>query len=145
MSTQRSLQTLIDRAKSTLIAKTGQNNPAINAIACAIAGVSYGQYGYQDLLFRELHPETCSEAWLYLHANRHNTPRLLPVFARGKVVFEELGNTVIIPKGTQLTSAGREYETRKEQYSNVPVDVVALASGINSNLPAGAKLQLTEG
>lgn len=73
MSTQRSLKSLIDRATSTLIVKTGQHNPAIDAIACAIAGVSYGQYGYQDQLFRELHPETCSEAWLYLHAKRHKT------------------------------------------------------------------------
>lgn len=146
MSTQRSLQELIDRAKSTLIAKTGQSTPAIDAIACAIAGVSYGQYGYQDLLFRELHPETCSEPWLYLHANRHNTQRLLPTFAAGLVEFEQLGGVVVIPKGRVLTdSAGNEYETIKEQYSNVPVEVVALASGTLSNLPAGSVLTLTEG
>lgn len=146
MSTQRSLQELIDRAKSILIAKTGQNNPAIDAIACAIAGVSYGQYGYQDLLFRELHPETCSEAWLYLHANRHDAPRLLPTFARGFVEFEQLGGVVVIPKGRLLTdNAGNEYETVKEQYSDVPVEVVALVSGIGSNLPTGSILRLNEG
>ncbi|WP_375751586.1 baseplate J/gp47 family protein [Vibrio sp. HN007] len=146
MSTQRSLQELIDRAQSTLIAKTGQNNPAINAIACAIAGVSYGQYGYQDQLFRELHPETCSEPWLYLHANRHDTPRLLPTFARGFVLFTQLGGAVVIPKGRLLTDpAGNEFETVKEQYSDSPVEVVALASGISSNLPAGATLTLSEG
>ncbi len=50
MSTQRSLAYLVERAKSTLVASTGQDNPAINAIACAIAGISYGQYGYQDQL-----------------------------------------------------------------------------------------------
>ena len=103
MSTQRSLQELINRAKATLIAQTGQNNPAIDAVACAIAGVSYGQYGYQDQLFRELHPETCSEPWLYLHATRHDTPRLLPTFARGFVQFEQLDGVVVIPKGTLLT------------------------------------------
>ncbi|MCY9805335.1 baseplate J/gp47 family protein [Vibrio scophthalmi] len=146
MSTQRSLQELIDRAKSNLIAKTGQSTPAIDAIACAIAGVSYGQYGYQDLLFRELHPETCSEPWLYLHANRHSTPRLLPTFATGCVEFEELGDVVVIPKGRLLTdNAGNEYETIKEQYSNVPVDVVALTSGRSSNLPTGSLLKLAEG
>lgn len=146
MSTQRSLQELIDRAKSTLISQTGQNNPAINAIACAIAGVSYGQYGYQDLLFRQLHPETCSEDWLYLHANRHDTPRLLPTFARGFVQFNQLGDAVVIPKGRILTDAtGNEFETTEEQYSDSPVEVVALASGINSNLPAGTKLTLNEG
>lgn len=146
MSTQRSLQELIDRAKSTLIAKTGQNTPAIDAIASAIAGVSYGQYGYQDLLFRELHPETCSESWLYLHANRHKTSRLLPTFATGPVEFEQLGGVVVIPKGRLLTdNAGNEYETTKEQYSNVPVDVVALASGTSSNLPVGSLLKLSEG
>ncbi|WED23502.1 baseplate J/gp47 family protein [Vibrio sp. JC009] len=146
MSTQRSLQELLDRAKSTLIDKTGQNNPAIDAIASAIAGISYGQYGYQDQLFRELHPETCSEPWLYLHANRHDTPRLLPTFARGYVQFVQLGGAVVIPKGTRLTHVtGNEYETVKEQYSDSPVEVIALASGVNSNLPAGSTLTLTEG
>ncbi|ANU36277.1 baseplate J/gp47 family protein [Vibrio scophthalmi] len=146
MSTQRSLQALIDRAKLTLMAKTGQNTPAIEAIACAIAGVSYGQYGYQDLLFRELHPETCSESWLYLHGNRHKTPRLLPTFATGSVEFEQLGGVVVIPKGRLLTdNAGNEYETTKEQYSHLPVEVVALTSGISSNLPLGSVLKLSEG
>lgn len=145
MSTQVSLQSLIERAKATLIAETGQNSPAIHAIASAIAGVSYGQYGYQDLLFRQLHPETCSEAWLYLHANRHNTPRLLPTFAKGFVQFTELGGTVVITKGTRLTHSNNEYETIKEQYSNVPVEVIALESGTASNLANGAKLTLSEG
>ena len=71
MGTQRSLDELIARAEANLTSATGQNNPATKGIAAAIAGVSYGQYGYQDLLFRQLHPETCSEEWLYLHANRH--------------------------------------------------------------------------
>ncbi|WP_418114381.1 baseplate J/gp47 family protein [Vibrio scophthalmi] len=145
MSNKPSLQQLIDRAKSTMIAQTRQNNPAINAIACAIAGVSYGQYGYQDYLFRELHPETCSEAWLYLHANRHGEPRLLPTFARGFVEFEQLGGVVVIKKGALLTWANQEYETVKEQYSNVPVEVVALESGAASNLTEGNVLSLSEG
>ncbi|MCG9681226.1 baseplate J/gp47 family protein [Vibrio sp. Isolate23] len=145
MSTQVSLESLIARAEANLTAATGQSNPATKAIASAIAGVSYGQYGYQDLLFRQLHPETCSEAWLYLHANRHNTPRLLPTFAKGSVQFTELGGTVVIAKGTRLIYGDKEYETTKEQYSNVPVDVIALESGTASNLPNGAKLTLTEG
>ena len=146
MSAQRSLQALIDRAKSTLIAKTGQNNPAIDAIACAIAGVSYGQYGYQDLLFRELHPETCSEPWLYLHASRHKAPRLLPTFAKGRVEFAQLDGVVAIQKNTMLVdAAGNEFETVKEQNSDAPVDVIALTSGTGSNLPAGSVLKLTEG
>ncbi|WED29884.1 baseplate J/gp47 family protein [Vibrio sp. DW001] len=145
MSTQRSLQELIDRAKSTLMAKTGQNNPAIDAIASAIAGVSYGQYGYQDQLFRELHPETCSEPWLYLHANRHDVPRLLPTFAQGLVKFEQLGGVVVIPKSTRLTYNSHDYETTNEQYSDTPVEVMALVSGVDSNLPAGNTLTLFEG
>ncbi len=145
MSTQHSLQTLIDRAKSTLIAQTGQNNPAIHALACAMGGVSYGQYGYQDLLFRQLNPETCSEAWLYVHANRHDTPRLLPVFATGSVLFTELGGTVVVPKGTTLTdAAGNEYETTEAQYSNVAITVIALQPGTSSNLPSGSNLTLSE-
>lgn len=145
MSTQVSLEALIARAKANLIAETGQNNPAIDGIASAIAGVSYGQYGYQDLLFRQLHPETCSEAWLYLHANRHKAPRLLPTFATGRVQFTQLGVPVVIAKGTRLTYADKEYETTQEQYSNVPVEVIALKSGVNSNVPTDANLTLNEG
>lgn len=144
MSTQVSLESLIARAEANLVNATGQNNPAIKAIASAIAGVSYGQYGYQDLLFRQLHPETCSEAWLYLHANRHNTPRLLPTFAKGHVQFSELDGTVVIAKGTRLTHDDKEYETTQEQYSNVPVEVIALESGVASNLANGATLTLSE-
>ncbi len=144
MSTQRSLATLLARAEANMVAETGQSNPATKAIAAAIAGVSYGQYGYQDFLFRQLHPETCAESWLYLHANRHKTPRLLPTFATGFVEFTELGGTVVIPKGRRLTHSGREYETTKEQYSNVPVEVIALEAGIDSNLPDGAILTLNE-
>ncbi len=102
MSTQRSLAYLVERAKSTLVASTGQDNPAINAIACAIAGISYGQYGYQDQLFRELSPETASEPWLYLHAKRHHVERLPASFAQGVVRFEALGDAVLIPKGTLI-------------------------------------------
>lgn len=145
MSTQRSLQYLIDRAKATLIAKSGQNNPAIDAIASAIAGVSYGQYGYQDLLFRELHPETCSEAWLYLHATRHEEPRLPPQFATGLVSFFQTGGVVVIPKGRLLVDdASNEYKTSREQHSDEEVEVIALKAGVASNLPNGAALKLTE-
>lgn len=146
MSTQRSLKTLIDRATSTLIAKTGQHNPAIDAIACAIAGVSYGQYGYQDQLFRELHPETCSEPWLYLHAKRHKVERLLPTFAKGLVQFEQLGESVEILKGTLVTDiTGKEYETLATQYSNENIEVIALIAGVSGNLPNGAVLRLSKG
>ncbi|MUH95211.1 hypothetical protein GNP63_01420 [Aliivibrio fischeri] len=146
MSTQRSLQSLIDRATATLIAKTGQHNPAIDAIACAIAGVSYGQYGYQDQLFRELNPETASEPWLYLHAERHDVPRLLPAFARGPVQFEQLDGVVEIIKGTLLVDAtGNQYQTTETQYSNEAVEVIALVSGISGNLPNGAILTLSKG
>lgn len=145
MSTQRSLNALIDRATSTLIAKTGQNNPAIDAIACAIAGVSYGQYGYQDQLFRELHPETCSEPWLYLHAKRHNAERLLPAFARGLVQFEQLAGVVEIQKGTLTTDiTGREYETLKTQLSDEKIEVIALVAGVSGNLPNGVVLTLSK-
>ncbi|CAH7324484.1 Phage protein [Vibrio chagasii] len=145
MSTQVSLQALIDRARKHLIEETGQNTPAINALASAIAGVSYGQYGYQDLLFRQMHPETCSEDWLYLHANRHKTPRLLPTFAIGFVTFKELDGSVVINKGTRLIHSEYEYETTKTQSSREPVEVMALQSGKESNLPQGAVLKLTEG
>lgn len=143
MSTQRSLATLIERAKSTLVAKTGQNNPAIDAIACAIAGVSYGQYGYQDQLFRELSPETASEPWLYLHAKRYNIERLLSSFAKGAVRFEQLDEVVLIPKGTVvISSLGDEFITLNAQYSNTDIEVMALRAGVSSNLPHGTVLTL---
>ncbi|OCH58370.1 hypothetical protein A6D98_17055 [Aliivibrio fischeri] len=145
MSTQRSLNALIDRATATLIAKTGQHNPAIDAIACAIAGVSYGQYGYQDQLFRELHPETASEPWLYLHAERHDVERLLPTFAKGFIQFEQLGGVVPIPKGSIVIDiTGSEYQTIRAQYSNEDVEVIALIAGVSGNLPSGAVLRLSK-
>ncbi|WP_394136389.1 baseplate J/gp47 family protein [Aliivibrio fischeri] len=145
MSTQRSLNALIDRATATLIAKTGQHNPAIDAIACAIAGVSYGQYGYQDQLFRELHPETASEPWLYLHAERHDVERLLPTFAKGFIQFEQLGGVVSIPKGSIVIDiTGSEYQTIRAQYSNEDVEVIALIAGVSGNLPNGAVLRLSK-
>lgn len=146
MSTQRSLKTLINRATSTLIAKTGQHNPAIDAIACAIAGVSYGQYGYQDQLFRELHPETASEPWLYLHAKRHKAERLLPDFAHGFVQFEQLGNAVEVIKGSLIVDVtGRKYETLRTQFSNEDISVIALVAGEGGNLPNGVLLKLSKG
>ncbi|OCH17003.1 baseplate J/gp47 family protein [Aliivibrio logei] len=145
MSAQRSLISLVERAKSTLVAKTGQNNPAIDAIACAIAGVSYGQYGYQDQLFRELSPETASEPWLYLHAKRHDAERLLPSFAHGLVRFEQLDGVVLVPKGTLMTGAlGSEFVTIEAQSSNAEVAVIALNSGVSSNLANGIVLTLSK-
>ncbi|MBE8578675.1 baseplate J/gp47 family protein [Vibrio sp. OPT18] len=146
MSTQRSLTALIDRAKSTLIARTGQNNPAIDAIACAIAGVSYGQYGYQDNLLRELNPETCSESWLYLHAYRHKTPRLQPTYAKGYVQFEAITDVVEIPQETRFTlkATGIEYETLSTHLSNEPIEAMALSAGSLGNLPTGTLLSLTQ-
>lgn len=142
MTTQRSLNDLVNRATATLIAKTGQNNPAIQAIAACIAGISYGNYAYQDQLFRELHPETCSESWLYLHAARHETPRNLPTFARGFVLFEQLDGVVDIPKGVKLSFSSLEFEVIEKGQSDQPVEVVALQMGSESNLPSGAVLKL---
>ena len=145
MSTQRSLAALVERARSTLIASTGQYNPAIDAVACAIAGVSYGQYGYQDQLFRELSPETASEPWLYLHAKRHDVERLLPSFARGSVRFEQLSRVALVPKDTIITSAlGDKFITLNAQYSDTEVPVIALNSGVSSNLASGAVLTLSK-
>ena len=145
MSTQRSLSALIDRAKSILSAKTGQSNPAIDSIACAIAAVSYGQYSYQDQLVKELYPESCSEPWLYLHALRHSVDRLLPSFAVGQVLFEQISSVVTVPKGTRLLHKGLEFETRTEQLSDKPIDIISLISGSSSNLNAGVILTLTTG
>ncbi|MBD1572071.1 hypothetical protein HC725_02100 [Vibrio sp. S17_S38] len=145
MSTQRSLQALINRATSTLITTTGQNNPAIHAIACAIAGVSYGQYGYQDQLFREMQPETASEPWLYLHAQRHDVERLLPTFAQGLVRFESLSEAVLIPQSTVLIDkAGNEYQTLQAQMSDEDVAITALLAGVEGNLPEGSILTLSK-
>ncbi|KPU82620.1 hypothetical protein JI57_03935 [Psychromonas sp. PRT-SC03] len=144
-STQRSLEALIDRATATLMAQTGQNNPAINAIACAIAGVSYGQYGYQDQLFRELNPETASEPWLYVHAKRYQIERIPPTFARGPVQFESLDLPVEILKGTLMTDiTGNEYETTQTRLSDKNNDVIALSAGPSCNLPSGAILTLSK-
>lgn len=144
MTTKKSLTALIERARATLSSKAGCYNPAIDAIACAIAGVSFGNYGYQDQLFRELHPETCSESWLYLHASRHETPRLLPTFSRGSVQFQQLSGVVTVPKNTRLVFGELEFETIDEQHSNKPIAVIALKMGAQSNMLAGTVLKLVQ-
>ena len=142
MTTKQSLKSLVNRATATLVAKTEQNNPAIQALAACIAAVSYGNYTYQDQLFRELHPETCSEPWLYLHASRHECPRILPTFSKGLVKFVQLANAVTIPQATRITFGELTFETIAEQKSNQDIDVIALQIGEESNLPHGTILKL---
>ncbi|MEI6896253.1 MAG: baseplate J/gp47 family protein [Psychromonas sp.] len=144
-STQRSLKALIDRATATLITQTQQNNPAINAIANTIAAVSYGQYGYQDQLFRELNPETASEEWLYVHAKRYNAERLSATFSSGLVQFKSLDSPVEIPLYTLMTApSGNEFETIKSQLSDEDIEIIALSAGSASNLPSEVTLTLSK-
>lgn len=143
MSKTPSLAALLYRAQSTLKNKLGVSNPATNAIAAAIAGVSYGQYAYQDYLFQQLNPETADEEWLYLWANRFKVERLSFVFATGTVNFQLTQGIVSIPKGAILkTSDNKEYQVTRATNSNRPVPVQAVESGKAGNLPAGVNLYL---
>lgn len=138
-----SLAALLYRAKSTISNKLGVSNPATDAIAAAIAGVSYGQYAYQDFLFKQLNPETADEQWLYLWANRFKVERLSFVFAAGTVNFQLTQGVVNIPKGVILKTAdNKEYQVTRATDSNLPVPIQAVESGETGNLPAGVSLYL---
>lgn len=143
MSNTPSLQSLIYRAKTTLKNKTGVDNPAVDAIAAAIAGVAFGQYGYADYLYKQMHPETADEAWLYLHAERYNVERIAYFFAVGTVNFLQTSGVVLIPSGVLVkTSDNKEYQVISATNSNLPVPVKALLPNTQGNLPAGETLYL---
>ncbi len=138
-----SLASLIYRAKSTLEKQLGVGNPAVDAIASTIAGANYGQYAYQDYLFKQLNPETAEEQWLYLWANRFNVERLTFVFATGTVNFQLTSGVVNIPTGVILkTSDNREYQTTQAIDSDQEVPVEAIEAGDAGNLTAGVNLYL---
>lgn len=143
MNKTPSLASLIYRAKSTISSKLGESNPAIDAIAAAIAGVSYGQYAYQDYLFKQLNPETANEEWLHLWANRLKVERLTFAFATGTVNFQLAQGVVNIPKGAVLkTSDNKEYQVAAATNSDQPVPVQSVESGETENIPSGVNLYL---
>jgi uncharacterized phage protein gp47/JayE len=143
MNKTPSLASLLYRAKSAITNKVGASNPATDAIAAAIAGVSYGQYAYQDYLFKQLNPETADEEWLYLWANRFKVERLAFAFSTGTVNFQLTQGVVNIPKSVILkTSDNKEYQVTAETNSDQPVPVQAVESGVAGNLPADVNLYL---
>jgi uncharacterized phage protein gp47/JayE len=143
MTKTPSLASLLYRAKSTITNTLGVNNPAIDAIASAIAGVSYGQYAYQDYLFKQLSPETADEEWLYLWATRFDVARLSFVFATGTAHFQLTQGVVNIPQGALLKTADNvEYQVTLATYSDSPIPIRAVESGVGGNLPAGVNLYL---
>lgn len=143
MSTSPSLASLIYRAKSTLNNSLGVSNPATNAIAAAIAGVSYGQYAYQDYLFKQLNPETADEEWLYLWANRFNVERLSSEYAVGTVNFNLTEGVIYVPSGVIIkTSSGTEYQVTTATLTSSAVPVQAVEAGEGGNLPADTDLYL---
>ena len=143
MNPTPSLAELIFRAKGNMEKELGVKNPAINAIASAIAGVSFGQYAHQDYLFKQLSPETADEKWLDLWAVRFNVPRLTTVFAVGYITFTQPGVIVTVPENVIVnTGDGVEYKTTKATDSNLPVPVQAVKEGNGSNIIAGTSLYL---
>ena len=144
MLNKPSLESLINRAKTTLINKTGVSNPAIEALASAIAGASYGQYAYQDYLFNQLNPETADEDWLHLWSTRYKVERIAPVSAIGTINFTLTAGVVNVPAGIIVQTAdGIEYQTTESVNSDQLISVVAINSGTASNIPAGVNLSLT--
>lgn len=140
MTESPSLQALIYRASSTFKAKTGENTPAIDALAAVIGGIAFGQYGYADYLFKQLHPETCDEEWLYLHADRLKVFRISSSYAQGTCNFdgiEQIPSSIILK-----TRSGNEYEVTAATNSSLPVPIKAIKAGNEGNLPSGENLYL---
>lgn len=137
-----SLKQLIDRAKTTMVSRLGVDNPAIDALAAAIGGGNYGNYAYQDYLFKQMHPETANEDFLYLWAERFNTPRIAPLQASGFVKFET-AFSVNLPAGIVLqTTNGNKYTTTDSGLSDNPIACRCDLPGVAGNLSAGVKLAM---
>lgn len=144
MSNKPSLDSLIARAKTTMVGKLGVDNTAIDALAAAIGGGNYGQYAYQDYLFAQLNPETADENWLYLWANRLHAERILPEKAAGTVNFLNVAGVVSVPAGAVLKTADdKQYVVSTATLSDQAVPVIAVTAGLDSNLAAGVTLYLT--
>lgn len=138
-----SLQSLIDRAISTMVAKTGVDTPAIQALAAAIAGASFGQYAYQDYLFQQLNPETAEEDWLYIWSSRFNIDRVVATVSSGTVTFNQSEGLVTIPEGTIIqTDNAQLYSVTQSTASDHPVPVESQGLGSAQNLLSGSELTL---
>ena len=138
-----SLDALIQRAKSTITSRLRVSNPAIDALAASIAGVTYGFYGYSDYLFQQLSPETANEEWLYIWASRFETDRVEAQRATGTVNFIGAVASATVPSGLVLkTSDDIEYEVTEATLVAEPVPVRALEAGEESNQPAGIELKM---
>lgn len=138
-----SLKELIQRVKTSLVYKTGQDNPAIDALASAIAGASFGQYSYQDYLFQQINPETANEDWLYIWAARVDMERIVALPANGTVLFDQVEGVVSIPAGVILKTADdKEYTVTQTINSAQPVPVQSVEQGATFNLATGSSLYL---
>lgn len=138
-----SLEQLIQRAHSAMVAHTGQDNPAVTAIAAAIAGASFGQYAYQDYLFEQLNPETAVEEWLYIWSNRFNIERVSATAANGTITFNQVAGVVSVAEGVILkTEDNKEFKVTVTTNSDQPVPVESLGLGSEQNLAVGTELFL---
>lgn len=141
--TKPSLQDIIQRAKTSMVRETGQDNPAIDALSSAIAGAIFGQYAYQDYLFQQINPETASEEWLYIWAERVNQTRILAKASEGFALFTGVQGIVSIPEGTLLkTTDDKHYIVTSVTNSDQPVPVKSIEQGALQNLEDGSELYL---
>ena len=138
-----SLKELINRAKTSMVNATGQDNPAIDALAAAVAGASFGQYAYQDYLYQQINPETADEDWLYIWAERVDQTRIQAQPSKGFINFTDVSGVVEIPKDTLLkTDDDKHFIVTQTTQSDQPVPVQSLSTGIDQNLSAGTSLYL---
>jgi len=138
-----SLQELVDRAHLSIVAETGQDNPATKAIAAAIAGASFGQYAYQDSLFKNLNPETANEAWLDVWANRFNVDRIPSTPSSGTITFNGVSGVVSVSEGVIVkTEDDNQYQVTETTDSNQSVPVQSVDEGSNQNISVGTEIFL---
>lgn len=141
--TPPSLKDLIARAKATMVAKLGVDTPAIDALSTAIAGGIFGNYAYQDYLFKQMHPETANEDYLYLWGNRFSVDRIAAQQATGTVSFTTT-TPASLPSGITLqTTEGARYTTTSAGMSDTPIACQCDVPGTAGNLAAGIKLSMT--
>lgn len=114
--------------------------------ASALASCAVGLYAHQNWIVRQYFPDTADSEYLEMHAKLRNIYRKNATYASGSLkVFGTVGST--IQEGLQVKFGERFYVTKSSDVigddSSATVRVIAMATGVSSNVKSESKAQLT--
>lgn len=114
--------------------------------ASALASCAVGLYAHQNWIVRQYFPDTADSEYLEMHAKLRNIYRKNATYASGSLkVFGTVGSTV--NEGLQVKYGDLFYLTKNTGVigddGSTTVRVIALATGVASNVKAESKALLT--